>query len=405
MSINLSGPVSGASETVIRNIQRRLVQVLEHVEAKPKPGTLEKVAKIAEKQGQEGIGLVARFQELTRPPSPEPWHTVAHPGYVQDIIAGKSVLKSTEVFHELAAQTPATSGTHKLAVLLDGLEQQLPKHNLYSIAVREGLLKGSLDASDTEVARRFSNAILKADGIEISYKYQYFTPQQLKSALETLKALPGLTDTARMHIASAEREAAQLLPKLEVRTTKWWGKEEVTTDKEVEASLRRVYRLAISNVSTASTAVARDVAAEQSALLEKLLNYKINKAGEWKVYSAETWQKFQEASQGSINGRASGSSSSLMERSLFQKAIDTDVSTAFSGSTAGSSKGQILKSVEMPIPNMNVNAPMVSVQHVMKTEGDYIIYSNGQLHVLNRGNMADWFQLAKREIIHNARGK
>jgi mannose-6-phosphate isomerase class I len=394
-------------------LRARFLGLVEKAEARGEAGVAKRLVKIAERHDDEAMTLVAKLHQLKIQPKPEPPAIQKYAKYFQnetyvgDLISGKTPLTGKRVLQEIQAHTDEATGTHKVAKAAADLCDILPKQNVHhawshgtEAYYGSNLLNGTLELSDMEVAARTARVLKQLNSMSI---------EELKASLAYLKGMPGLTPSAKLHIGTTEEQVATLTPNLTHPGTWWdkvWGKS-VITDEAVVGKIKKAYQDGIARVSEMTvpkTEVPKiDVAKERASLLEALLNLKINKTEEWKVFSSETWLKFQETANTSSRGSMAGSARTNGVNLLFAKAADMGVSGSVSQSAVTHSEGKLVKAVDLPIADTGAAAPMVTVRHILANPGDYILVSSGKLHAVNGGDVDGWFQVAEKEIRNGGR--
>lgn len=401
-------------KAVTPQLRARFLQLVEKAEARGESKVARRLAKIADKNGDEALALIAKFHQSKIPVEPVKVNPlerfpVFHKNetYVNDLIAGKTPLQGKRLLQEIQAHTDAASGTHQMARALEQLGERLPNQDVNRAAMKgfgyyadQNVLAGSLEFVDTEVAAKTAQTIGRFG--------EMLSRDELKAATDLLKGMKGVTSAALRHLGNAEEQVSGLAPKL-MKPPGAIGRflgSKPKVDLAVDHEIKQAYKQGIARVGEMTVPKAAPPAGpapiSPEKLLEDLLNHKINKTEEWKVFSSETWLKFQESTSHSSSGHVSGSGASSGVNLLFAKAQEG----RFAGSIgqAGSTKaeGKIVKAIDLPIPNTDAHAPMVTVRHIMQNKGDYILVSGGKLHAVNSGDVDGFFHIAEKEVRHGA---
>lgn len=402
--------VDRAARKVTPQLRARFLQLVEKAESRGEAKVAKRLAKIADKNGDEALSLIAKFHQ-TKIPAQAP--KVVNPlekfplfykneTYVNDLIAGKTPLQGRRLLQEIQAHTDATSGTHNMAKAIEALSERLPKQNVNQAATKgfgyyaeANVLTGSLELAETEVAAKTAQTI---------GRMVVLSRDELKAATELLKGMKGVTDGALRHLGNAEEQVAGLAPKLMKApgpVGRLFGagpKPDLAIDHQIKEAYRQgIARVAEMTVPKAAAPVGPTPISPEK-LLEDLLNHKINKTEEWKLFSSETWMKFQESTSQSSNGRISGSSASSGVNLLFAKAQEANFAGSIGQSGVSKSEGKLLKAIDLPIPNTDAHAPMVTVRHILQNKGDYILVSGGKLHAVNSADVDGFFHIAEKEV-------
>jgi hypothetical protein len=109
-----------AKKVVTPALRARFLSLVEKAESRSEAGVAKRLVRIADKSGDEALGIVAKYHQTKIPEVQIALDPLAsfplfkrHQTYIGDLVAGKTPLQGSRLLQEIRKHTDAHSGTHK----------------------------------------------------------------------------------------------------------------------------------------------------------------------------------------------------------------------------------------------------------------------------------------------------
>jgi hypothetical protein len=320
---------------------------------------------------------------------------MANKAYADQLVNGVQG-DSKFLVQELIRVTDPGSGTHKIAKGIANFQETAPSiWDLYRLAAGNGELANSLTLSDAEVAQRLAGLASRST--------HDWSPDVRKGAIDYLRQLPNLPESAKNAIAAGDAKVEQIMKgavKEPNALAKLFGatpKTVVTSDIQAQINATHLTTLKTIGNTLQPHAAGFNPAAEQQALMRQLLDLKLNKPNGWQVWSAEDWAKFQSTTR-TAGSSVSEVDASSVKKGIFRRTEDSSAVATLATNGQSTTNAAVVSAVDTPIPGTGVAAPPVSAQTILANPRDYIVLSNGQLHTLSSTAPDGWFALAAQDL-------